>query len=106
MAQVALADVEGAIASVAQVPLGHDPKRTNGRQRSRIGSAQCVFAVAVVHELALRPFRQVEIAHKHVPRVASAALVVPITGIAPPCLCRVLVPVAHVIIGRTVGGCC
>jgi hypothetical protein len=35
-AQVAIAHVKGRIVSVAQVPLGDDPKRAHGRQRARI----------------------------------------------------------------------
>jgi hypothetical protein len=53
VSQVARAWISGAPIVVSEITTGDDPECTNGRERPGFGTAQPVFAIAVVNELAV-----------------------------------------------------
>jgi hypothetical protein len=68
-------EVEPILTRIAQIALRHDPKGADSRECPRFRSIQRVVAVAIVHELALRSARQIEIAHEHVPRIDASIVI-------------------------------
>src|SRR5919106_1896966 len=59
VSQVTRPGISRAPIVVAEITTGDHSECTNGRQRPGFGAAQGVFAIAVVHELALWSARQV-----------------------------------------------
>jgi hypothetical protein len=94
--------VERRIAWIAQVALRHDPKCTDRRERSRVGTVERVIAVALMNQLPLTAVGQVEIAQEDVARVEAAALVVPVAGVAVATLSPVVLGFARVVLCRVV----
>ena len=68
---------------VAEPACRHDPKRSDGRKRSRLGAPQGVFAVAVSDDLAVATAGQVVTACEHIAGIADFAAAL---------IARVLVP--------------
>jgi len=68
--QVRTARVTRLVPRIAEIAFGHDPKRTNGRQRPAVLAAQFVSVFTVQHDLALAPDERT---CKHVGRRAPTA---------------------------------
>jgi hypothetical protein len=66
---------------VSQITTGDHSECANGRERSRFGAAQGVFAIAVANQLALRSAGQVHVACERVPSLPIAFTMAP--GMAP-----------------------
>jgi hypothetical protein len=64
---------------VVEITTGDNPKRTDGRQGSRLRAAQRVLTVAVSHQLAFQAARQVQVAREHVARIGVARPLVTFT---------------------------
>ena len=61
---------------VSEITTGDNSECTNGRERPGFGAAQGVFAIAVVHELALWSARQVNMSAECIRDVAIASSIV------------------------------
>ena len=92
MPQVAGARIELAVAPVPKVATGDHSKRSDGRQRAGFRTAQGVVAIA--HDLALEPARQVDVAREHVARMDIAVAIVTL-ALRPP---RVVIAIAPMIL--------
>jgi hypothetical protein len=57
---------------VSEITTGDHSECTNGRERPGFGAAQGVFAIAVVHDLALWSARQVNMSAECIPDLAIA----------------------------------
>ncbi len=97
VAQIGSLVVRG-ITWVPQVARRHHPKRTDRRQRSRVGTFDRVIAVTLMNQFPVTAVRQVEIAHEHVARVEAAAIVVTATRVT----IAVIPPVLEVTVARVV----
>jgi hypothetical protein len=72
VSQVAGPWISRAPIMVSEITTGDHSECTNGREHPRFGTAQGVFAIAVVNELALRPARQVHVAREPVAGLSIA----------------------------------
>jgi hypothetical protein len=68
---------------VAEVTTGDHSERAHGGQRARLGAAEAVLTIAIVHDLSVSPARQMNVAAERVPRLAVAILRVPIVKVKP-----------------------
>jgi hypothetical protein len=84
--QVQLARVARLVPRIAEIALGHNPKRTNGRERSAVVAIQLVSAITVEHELAFRAPRQFEAVNEWVSRIIAVSFV------------RVTIPIVTVLV--------
>jgi hypothetical protein len=91
------AEIVPVFARVAQIALGDDPKRTDGRERARLGPVQQIVTVAIAHELAIGPVWQIKMASEHVSRI-ERAIVVSVAHVAVPFVARVIVAAPDVVI--------
>jgi hypothetical protein len=79
MTEVRLACISRLVAPVAQIALGHHPKRTDGRQRPAVVAVQFVPVIANHHDLAFEPTGQFEAFEEDIARIAIAFASVSIT---------------------------
>jgi hypothetical protein len=96
-----MAEIERFVSRIAEVALRHDPKRPDGRQRSRFRTVQRVLAVAIVHLLALGSTRQIDSVQEDVARIATA-IVIALARLTVTFLAPIVVTIANVVIGRIV----
>jgi len=68
-------DVDHVVARITQVAFGHHPKRAHSRKRARLGTAQCVVAIAIVNQVSLRSSWSIEVSHEHIARIDDAVIV-------------------------------
>ena len=61
--------VERLIEAVSEIARGHGAERADGRQRARLGAAQCVIVAVVVDVLSFEATRQVDVLHEYIARV-------------------------------------
>jgi hypothetical protein len=71
--QVRLARLARLSSRIAEIAFCHDPKRTNGRERSAVVAIELVSANTVEHELAFRAPRQFEAVNEWVSRVIAVS---------------------------------
>jgi hypothetical protein len=90
MPQVWLSPVDRLVTGIAEVAFGHDPKRTDGCERTTVVAIQFVPVLAIKHDLALKPARQLEAVDKRVSRIDISFARVTIAN--------VVVAVAHVVL--------
>src|SRR5207244_3410203 len=57
------------IVEISKITTGDHSKRTDGRERARLRAAQCVFTVAVAHDLSLHAAGQVDTARERLTRI-------------------------------------
>jgi hypothetical protein len=76
LAQIALAWF-GLVARIAEIALGHDPKRADRRERPPVVPVQFVAISSVKNDLALETARELKTFQEHVPGIE-----VPVTSIA------------------------
>src|SRR5581483_6261423 len=67
------------VTGIAEITLGDDPKRADGRQRAAVVAIQLVPMVAVCDDLSLGPARQLEIVQEHVARIRMPTVGVALT---------------------------
>ena len=79
VSQVAGSWISRAPIVVSEITTGDHSERTNGRERPGFGAAQGVFAIAVVHELALASARQVNMSAERIRDIAIAFSIVAIS---------------------------
>ena len=72
MSKIAGAWIGWAIVMISEITTGDHSKRTDGRERPRLGAAQGVLAVTVAHDLPLESARQLEIARERLARIERA----------------------------------
>jgi hypothetical protein len=84
--QVRLARVGRLFPRIAEIAFGHDPERTNCRERSAVLAIQFVSAIPVEHNLAFRTPRQFEAVQECVSRIIGASFA------------RVMIPIATVLV--------
>lgn len=77
--QIAGAGIERPIPAVPKVTTRDHSKGAERRQRARLGAAQCVFAVAVAHQLAINAARQVQLTREGVACIVVARPLVAVT---------------------------
>jgi hypothetical protein len=58
--------------SITEITTGDHSKRADGRERARLGTAQCVFTIAVPYDFAVQPARQIEITRERLARIEGA----------------------------------
>jgi len=90
MPQVWLPPVDRLVTGIAEVAFGHDSKRTDGRERATVVAIQFVPVVAIEHDFAFKPARQLEAVDKRVSRID--------TSFARVTIANVFVAVAQVIL--------
>jgi hypothetical protein len=75
--QVAGARVAWLARLVAQVAGRHHPKRPDGRERARFGTAQRVLAIAaVVDDFSIAAARKIQVSHEDVTRIEATRVIV------------------------------
>jgi hypothetical protein len=67
------------VSQVAEITTGDHSECANGRERPGLGAAQGVFAIAIVHELALGSARQVNMSAEWIGGLAIAFSIVAIS---------------------------
>jgi len=90
MPQVWLGPVDRLVTGIAEVAFGHDPKRTDSCERATVVAIQFVPVLAIEHDFAFKPARQLEAVDKRVSRIDISFARVTIAN--------VLVAVAHVVL--------
>ncbi len=90
-------EVEHVVTRIAQIALRHDPKGTDSRKRPRFRSVQREMATSVVNQLALRPARQVQVAHEHIARIEAIDVVFSVARFTAALLALVDIAPANVI---------
>jgi hypothetical protein len=81
MAEFTIANVAGAVVTIAEVSGRHDPKSADGRQRPTLRSPQPIFAMArIVDDFAVTAARQVQAAREHLARVGGTVPRIAITA--------------------------
>jgi len=94
VSQVARAGISRAPIVVSEITTGDHSEYTDGRERSRFGTAQGVLAIAVVNELALRSARQVNLSGECI-RDLSIAFTTVAIAVGP---ARIVIAVSRVLI--------
>jgi hypothetical protein len=77
VAEIAVSWIEGLVAPVAEIALGHHAKCPHGREQPALVAVEFVPVITVDHDLAFESPWQIKIAHEDIARI-----VVPFTGIA------------------------
>ncbi|MDP3208984.1 MAG: hypothetical protein Q8M65_07530 [Rhodoglobus sp.] len=94
-AEVSVTHVERGIARVAQVALGDDTKRANGRQSAHVGAVQPTVATAVANQFTFWSTREVEVTREDVARIDGAAIILATTRVA---VALVAVPIRSIVV--------
>jgi|SRR5213593_750502 len=92
MLQIPLARPERAVSGIAQVALGHHPKRADSGQRPTVVAIQFVPVLAVEDDLALQSARQLDTVEEHVAWIDLAVARIPIA------IADVLITVTRVVL--------
>ena len=74
MPELTVARVERLIEAVAEIVRRYGAKRTDGRQRARLGTAERVVVAVIVDVLSFKAARQTDVMHEHVPRIQALAV--------------------------------
>ena len=69
MPELTVARVERLIEAVAEIVRRHGAKRTDRRQRARLGAAERVVVAVIVDVLSFEATRQADVLHEHIARV-------------------------------------
>src|SRR6266851_2605922 len=79
MTQVGLARIARLVARIAEIALGHHPKRADRRERPAVVAVEFVPMVAIEHDLTLETAGQFETVEEHVARIRVSFAKVVIT---------------------------
>jgi hypothetical protein len=90
MPQVWLPPVDRLVTGIAEVAFGHDPKRADRCERATVVAIQFVPVLAIEHDFAFKPARQLKAVDKRVSRIDISFARITIAN--------VFVAVAHVVL--------